>query len=104
MTPPADTAAAAPADVAVTLGDMWLKADTPTIEAGEVSFAVKNEGATTHGMAIAPVPVDAPGGMLADASLLGKGEELAGGASDRITAKLEPGAYELVCFLPGHYN
>ena len=87
----------------VTLGDMYVKADKPTVEAGEVRFAVKNEGATMHGMALALTPVDAPGGMLDDASLLGKGSELAGGESDVVTADLEPGKYELVCFLPGHY-
>jgi uncharacterized cupredoxin-like copper-binding protein len=31
------------------------------------------------------------------------GKELAAGATDSITADLEPGAYELACFLPGHY-
>jgi uncharacterized cupredoxin-like copper-binding protein len=95
--------AAAAADVNVTLGDMWVKSDKPSVKAGEVTFAVKNEGATIHGMAIALTPVDAPGGMLDEGSLLGKGKELAGGETDLITADLKPGTYELVCFLPGHY-
>jgi uncharacterized cupredoxin-like copper-binding protein len=68
-----------------------------------VTFAVKNEGATVHGMAMAQTPVDAPGGMLDETSLLGKGEELAAGESGLVTADLKPGSYELVCFLPGHY-
>jgi uncharacterized cupredoxin-like copper-binding protein len=97
-------APAAKADVNVTLGDMWVKSDKPSVKAGEVTFAVKNEGATMHGMALALAPVDAPGGMLDEASLLGKGKELAAGESDLITADLKPGAYELVCFLPGHYG
>jgi len=54
-------------------------------------------------MAMALTPVSAPGGMLEDAGLLAKGMELAAGATDSITADLEPGAYELACFLPGHY-
>src|SRR5215216_2594618 len=95
--------AAAGADVNVSLGDMWVKADKPTVKAGEVTFAVENEGATTHGLAIARTPVDAPGGMLAEDALLGKGKEIAGGETDTVTADLEPGSYELVCFLPGHY-
>jgi uncharacterized cupredoxin-like copper-binding protein len=95
--------AAAAADVNVSLGDMWIKADKPTVKAGEVTFAVKNEGATTHGMALALTPVDAPGGMLAEDTLLGKGKEIGGGETDVITADLKPGSYELVCFLPGHY-
>ena len=98
-----DTAAAGQADVNVTLGDMYVKADNASVKAGEVSFAVKNEGGTTHGMALALTPVDAPGGMLDDNALLGKGGELSGGESEVVTADLKPGSYELVCFLPGHY-
>src|SRR5687767_13884799 len=65
------TAAAGAADVNVTLGDMWLKSDKRSFKAGEVTFAVQNEGATMHGMAMALTPVDAPGGMLEKATLLG---------------------------------
>ena len=97
------TVATGAADVNVTLGDMWLKADKATVKSGEVTFAVKNQGATTHGMAMAVTPVDAPGGMLLEDKLLAKGNELAAGETDLITADLEPGKYELVCFLPGHY-
>jgi uncharacterized cupredoxin-like copper-binding protein len=85
------------------MGDMWVKADETTVDAGEVTFAVKNEGATMHGMALAVSPVSAPGGMLPDDGLLGKGKELGAGETETVTAKLEPGSYELVCFLPGHY-
>jgi FtsP/CotA-like multicopper oxidase with cupredoxin domain len=97
------TTAAAGADVNVSLGDMWIKADTTTAKAGKVSFAVKNEGATTHGLAIAPTPVKQSGGMLDTSALLGAGDELPAGTDGSVTADLKPGAYELVCFLPGHY-
>ncbi len=100
---PASAEHGAAADVNVTLGDMWVKSDKQSVKAGEVTFAVENEGATMHGMAMALAPVDAPGGMLDESSLLGKGKELAAGESDLVTAELEPGSYELVCFLPGHY-
>jgi nitrite reductase (NO-forming) len=97
------SAAASGADVNVTLGDMWVKADKTEIHAGKVTFAVKNEGATMHGMAMAVRPVSASGGMLDESALSAKGKELAAGESETITADLKPGAYELVCFLPGHY-
>jgi nitrite reductase (NO-forming) len=100
---PAHTAAPAAADVNVTLGDMWVKADKTTVDAGKVTFAVENEGATMHGMAMALTPVSTPGGMLEDSGLLAKGKELGAGETESITADLKPGAYELVCFLPGHY-
>jgi uncharacterized cupredoxin-like copper-binding protein len=93
----------AKADVSATLGDMWVKTDTPTVKAGKVSFAVKNTGATVHGLAIAATPVKQSGGMLDEAALLGKGKELQGGESETVTWDLKPGSYELVCFMPGHY-
>ena len=32
-----------------------------------------------------------------------KGGELGGGDSETVSAELEPGKYELLCFMPGHY-
>lgn len=93
----------ATADVKLTLGDMYIKADKTSVKAGKVNISVINEGATMHAVALAPVPVKADGGMLDERQLLGKGKELMGGNSEVITVDLEPGKYELVCFLPGHY-
>ena len=91
------------ADVNVTLGDIWVKSDQQSVKAGEVTFAVRNEGATMHGIAVTAAPAKAPGGALDETTLLGKGNELAGGETDLVTADLKPGSYELVCFLPGHF-
>src|SRR5215211_7704649 len=95
--------AAAKADVNVTLGDMWVKADRPSVKSGKVSFAVKNSGATIHGLAIVAAPAKVSGGMLDHHSLLTEGAELPAGASETLTANLKAGSYELVCHLPGHY-
>jgi uncharacterized cupredoxin-like copper-binding protein len=95
--------AAAKADVNVTLGDMWVKADHPSVKAGKVSFAVKNSGATIHGLAIVAAPAKVSGGMLDHHSLLAEGAELPAGGSETVSANLKPGSYELVCHLPGHY-
>ena len=100
---PAAAPAAMKADVNATLGDMWVKADKTTVGAGHVTFAVKNTGATTHGLAIVAAPAKVDGGMLAESSFIAKGETLAAGASGSLMAELKPGKYELVCFLPGHY-
>jgi nitrite reductase (NO-forming) len=96
-------AAASDADVNVSLGDMWLKADTTSVKAGKVTFAVNNEGGTTHALGIAATPVKQSGGMLDEASLLGKGADLGGGDGETVTWDLKPGTYELVCHVPGHY-
>jgi uncharacterized cupredoxin-like copper-binding protein len=89
--------------VQTTLGEMFVKADTTTAKAGTVMFNVKNTGATAHGLAIVRAPAKAPGGMLDESTFLAKGQDLAPGTSDMLTATLKPGRYELVCFMPGHY-
>jgi FtsP/CotA-like multicopper oxidase with cupredoxin domain len=91
------------ADVNATMGEMFVKADTTSVKAGKVTFAVKNTGGTMHGLAIVADPPKAPGGMLDQSTFLAKGKELPAGAGDMVTADLKPGSYELVCFLPGHY-
>jgi FtsP/CotA-like multicopper oxidase with cupredoxin domain len=91
------------ADVNTTLGEMFVKADTATVKAGQVTLAAKNTGATMHGLAIVAAPAKAPGGMLDESTFIAKGKDLAPGASDTLTAKLAPGRYQLVCFMAGHY-
>jgi FtsP/CotA-like multicopper oxidase with cupredoxin domain len=96
-------AAAAQGDVKATLGDMWVKADTTSVKAGKVTFAVTNEGATMHGLAIAPAPAKVSGGLVDESTFIAKGEDLASGESGTVTADLKPGKYELICYVPGHY-
>lgn len=100
----ADNKAAAGGNTAnVTLGEMWIKSDVPSVKAGEVTFNVNNEGATMHGLAIVKAPAKAPGGVLDEKSFLAKGKDLMGGDTETLKAKLEPGDYELVCYVAGHY-
>ena len=96
-------ASATPADVDVTFGDMWIKANVPTVTAGKVTFGVKNEGATMHGLALVAAPAKVEGGMVDRSTFLAKGADLAGGASETVSANLTPGKYELICHMAGHY-
>ena len=82
---------------------MWVKASAPTVKAGTVTFGVKNDGATMHGLAIVSAPAKADGGMVDHSTFLAKGGELAAGASETVSADLKPGKYELICHVPGHY-
>jgi uncharacterized cupredoxin-like copper-binding protein len=95
--------AATPGGVAVSFGDMWIKSDKPSVKAGKVTFDVKNEGATTHGLAIVKAPASVSGGTVDENTFVAKGGELSGGASETVSAELEPGNYELICFMAGHY-
>jgi hypothetical protein len=56
-----------------------------------------------HGFAIVKAPAKVDGGMVDESTFLAKGSDLAAGAGETVTAELEPGDYELVCFLAGHY-
>jgi len=95
---------AAPAgSIAVTMGDMWIKSAAPTAKAGKVTFAVENQGAMMHGLAIVKAPAEAPGGMLDESTFLAEGGHLAAGAGETVSADLKAGEYVLVCHLAGHY-
>ena len=99
-----ESAAAPAGSIGVTMGDMWIKSATPTAKAGKVDFAVENQGAMMHGLAIVKAPAEASGGMLEESTFLAKGGNLAAGATETVSADLTPGEYELVCHLAGHYT
>lgn len=90
--------------VKVTLGDMWIKSDKTTAKAGDVMFDIANTGASMHGFAIVAAPAKVSSGTPEESAIIAKGKDLAGGqGGDMVTAKLKPGKYELVCYMPGHY-
>ena len=95
--------AAAKADVNVTLGDMWVKTDAPTVKAGKVTFAVKNTGATMHGFAIVTPRRRSPAGCSTRATSLAKGKELSGGAADDRLRRPQARQLRARLLLPGHY-
>jgi len=97
------SAGAKAGSVAVTLGDMWIKAPTTTVKAGKVTFDVGNQGATMHQFAIVPAPAKVSGGTPDVNAAVAKGKMLGGGQSETVSADLKPGSYELVCLLAGHY-
>jgi uncharacterized cupredoxin-like copper-binding protein len=82
---------------------MWIKSDAPSVKSGKVTFGVKNEGSTVHGLAIVKAPAVVSGGMVDDSTFLAAGAELEGGATETLTADLAPGSYELLCHMAGHY-
>jgi uncharacterized cupredoxin-like copper-binding protein len=73
-------------------------------EAGNVTFGVKNAGATMHGLAIVRAPAKVDGGNVDHSTFVAHGGDLAGGASEAVSADLRPGKYELICHMPGHYG
>jgi uncharacterized cupredoxin-like copper-binding protein len=104
-TPGASSAALA--DFSITLG-------STEFAAGEVAFAVTNNGPSEHEMVIiktkdAPdaLPTNSDGTVDEEAKGLenmGEVEEVAPGASATLTLDLAPGSYVALCNIPGHYE
>ncbi|MGX1159749.1 sulfocyanin SoxE-like protein [Arthrobacter sp. SLBN-100] len=102
-------------------GSMRLSADRTTVAHGKVTFLVTNAGTIPHEMLLLPLagtqsagtrPVGRDGrtdetGSLGEASATcgeGGGEGVLPSAAGWVTLDLQPGRYELVCNLPGHYR
>ncbi|WP_192847086.1 plastocyanin/azurin family copper-binding protein [Aureimonas sp. AU4] len=93
-------------------GQMAIKLDKSEVPAGEVTFQVANVAANTpHEMVV--IKLDKPGETLKvdpaknrvdEKKLMSMGEvsDLKAGQSGKLTVKLAPGAYELICNIKGH--
>lgn len=97
----------------VKLTDNMIQLDVDTAKAGRVTFEVNNatKGATEHEFVVlrtdmndARLPVH--NGQVAESRFrkMGEVEDLAQGSTKRLSVKLAPGHYVLICNRPGHYE
>lgn len=81
--------------------------------AGKVSVTARNIGRVPHQPVL--LRTNRPPGSLptdgsrakeagSSATVIGKTGDVAPGASAKFAAKLQPGAYVMICNLPGHYR
>jgi uncharacterized cupredoxin-like copper-binding protein len=101
-------------------GTMRVVASRRHVPAGTVSLRVANIGSLTHELVVLPLATRAEvsrravatNGKVSETGSVGQashscgegsGDGLAPGAIGWTTLNLAPGAYELVCNLPGHY-
>ncbi len=95
------------------MGGMSLRANVTSIKAGKVTFDVTNlSRSIVHEMIVvavenpnAPLPYDYNTGQIPEkqVKMLGETEEMEPNAEKTITLDLKPGAYLLICNVPGHY-
>ncbi len=93
--------------------DYEVSADLTELSTGDTTFAVTNDGPSTHefvvfktDLAADALPVES-GEVNEDESSLesmGEVEDVASGATKSFTASLEPGSYVVIRILPGHYE
>jgi len=101
------------ATINATLRDDAIQLDNSSVAAGKVSFTVTNSSSKlVHEMVVLQpsmaedqLPVKA-NGKVDEAKLKNKGEveDIAPGKSKKLTLKLAPGKYVIVCNMPGHYQ
>jgi len=93
--------------------EKWhIEIDATTAKAGEVTFTVANEGTIGHEFLvvktdIAPGQIPLDGDHFAEPTdgieVINEIGEYAKGTTETLTLNLEPGNYQIVCNLPGHY-
>jgi uncharacterized cupredoxin-like copper-binding protein len=90
--------------VRVKLGEMWVRPQYTSVQAGKVTFVARNTGQVEHELMVerAPIAMDGPGRPTEDAAQ-GMIEDMEPGEGGQMTVKLEPGSYVLFCNVTGHY-
>ena len=101
-----------PAKVTVTMSEWSIKLSQTSVQAGQVTFAVKNDGKVTHEMAILKtdlshdkIPVRAENAKkVQEPGIAGEIEDVDAGATKEATFDLKPGSYVLICNEEEHYQ
>jgi uncharacterized cupredoxin-like copper-binding protein len=98
-------------DVDVTLSDMQIEMPSE-VEAGRVTFAIRNDGPSVHeaevfsvpdGVDATQLPLDQGVADTGSLELIDEAEEIAPSTNVTLSVELDPGEYVLLCNVVGHY-
>jgi len=114
-TAPAPSEAETPGTpVSATEADFSITLDNSDLAAGETTFAVTNDGPSTHEFVVlqtddAPDALPVANGAVDESAPsitanLGEIEEITTGSSKDLTVTLDAGKYVVICNIPGHYE
>jgi uncharacterized cupredoxin-like copper-binding protein len=101
--------AAAAATVNVELGEYQVVLSTESVPAGKVTFVVKNAGKYAHQFVVirttrAPEALPQIGALASERGRVGGIGTFAPGKTRRLTLRLKPGTYVLICNVTFHYK
>jgi uncharacterized cupredoxin-like copper-binding protein len=105
---PAETATSGSV-VSVALTEWKLVPEQATVRPGRISFVVRNDGAMAHEFVVLRSDrhhhsLKVKGGKAVETGRLGEIPLIPIGASKRLTLRVSPGKYVLLCNLLGHYQ
>lgn len=112
VTAPASTTsepAAASNAVTIKMTEFAFDPKVAVAKAGKVTITAPNEGKVVHELVLlktdadpAKLPMDK--GEVDESTAVGEIPDVEAGATKKMTLKLTPGKYVMVCALPGHYE
>jgi uncharacterized cupredoxin-like copper-binding protein len=95
--------------VAVALAEWKVVPAPAAVRAGRVTLVARNNGTMAHELVVlrstrAAARLPIRGGKAVETGRVAKISNIASGVSKRVTLKLRPGRYVLICNLLGHYQ
>lgn len=87
--------------------------ETDEVPAGEITFSIENQGSIEHEFLVAQTDIDLgqiplEGDRFSEEQegllMIDEIPEYAAGTTEELTVTLEPGTYQLVCNIAGHYQ
>ena len=94
--------------IKVTLNEWGVSSSAQNAKAGKIPFVVHNAGKAPHEMVVIKTDKTAAklgnGTRVSEAGNVGEAGDVPVGATKKVTIKLKPGHYALICNLPGHYK
>lgn len=107
---PASTpASTASASLTVKMSDYAFAPNDAAAKAGKVTIVAPNDGNVVHELVILrtdanPAHLPMKDGAVDESTSVGEIADVEPGATKKVTLRLAPGKYAMVCALPGHYK
>jgi len=107
---PASTqASTASASLTVKMSDYAFAPKDAVAKAGKVTIVAPNDGRIVHELVVLrtdanPARLPMKGSAVDESTSVGEIADVEPGATKKVTLRLAPGKYAMVCALPGHYQ
>jgi uncharacterized cupredoxin-like copper-binding protein len=107
--PTSTQASTASASLSVKMSDYAFAPKDAVAKAGKVTIVAPNDGNVVHELVILrtdanPARLPMKDGAVDESTSVGEIADVEPGATKKVTLRLAPGKYAMVCALPGHYK